>query len=332
MTYTNNFTILCTLHGSVFPRVFCQSLVFAAIGGLALVLYRMANKDMKDNNETHSWYEQHFTTESDLHVYMGFVVSLMLAFRTNSCFGRYDAGVAVSGKMRTHARTLVSQAAAYIGGGVAEDSEPAQRECATQHVRDIRRLTVLFCLLFKRHLHTQDAKPLQSGVLIYDEELTILTGCDNGAERVVTCVYWLRRQFARARRDGLLGPTELKMLDEEVVEMLANFQTGCRLAFVPMPFPYAQMVKFVLVRSPGCVLLRAARISAGSWVPVCLLAVHAPTLGGPQVVYLVVAPFAFVDRLKEATPVGAWLLSMLFLAIEEIGCEIEDPCVLCTRH
>jgi predicted membrane chloride channel (bestrophin family) len=39
-----------------------------------------------------------------------------------------------------------------------------------------------------------------------------------------------------------------------------------------------------------------------------------------------------VDRLKEATPVGAWLLSMLFLAIEEIGCEIEDPCVLCTRH
>ena len=114
---------------------------------------------------------------------------------------------------------------------------PALHDTATGHVREIRRLTVLFCLLFKRHLHTQDDKSLQrtnSGggraVLITDEELPVLTGCGNGAERVVTCVFWLRRQFARAQRDAVLGPTELKILDEEVVEMLGNFQAGCRLA------------------------------------------------------------------------------------------------------
>ena len=56
-----------------------------------------------------------------------------------------------------------------------------------------------------------------------------------------------------------------------------------------MPFPYAQVVKFVI----------------------CL--------------YIGLTPFAIVDTLGWLTPAGTFMLSMLFLAVDEIGAEIEDP-------
>jgi hypothetical protein len=77
------------------------------------------------------WYSKHITPNADLHTYMSFMVAMMLSFRTNSCFARYNEGVGVSGKMRTHARSLVSQAAAYVGGST---------EDAIHHVDEIRRV------------------------------------------------------------------------------------------------------------------------------------------------------------------------------------------------
>ena len=36
-------------------------------------------------------------------------------------------------------------------------------------------------------------------------------------------------------------------------------------------------------------------------------------------------PFAIVDTLGWLTPAGIFVLSLLFLAVDEIGAEIEDP-------
>jgi branched-subunit amino acid permease len=55
----------------------------------------------------------------------------------------------------------------------------------------------------------------------------------------------------------------------------------------------------------------------------------------PQVVKFVIAlylgmtPFAIVDTLGWLTPVGIFILSLLFLAVDEIGAEIEDPFGTC---
>lgn len=41
-------------------------------------------------------------------------------------------------------------------------------------------------------------------------------------------------------------------------------------------------------------------------------------------------PFAIVDTLGWLTPAGIFVLSLLFLAVDEIGAEIEDPFGACT--
>ena len=107
---------------------------------------------------------------------------------------------------------------------------------------------------------------------------------------MVLCTFWLRRTIASAGQLGLLVKGyDVKSMDAIITDALHNFQAGCRLVFVPMPFPYAQMVKFLVG------------------------------------LYLFITPFAFVDQLKEGTPVGAFVLAMIFCSVEEIGVQIEDP-------
>ena len=47
------------------------------------------------------------------------------------------------------------------------------------------------------------------------------------------------------------------------------------------------------------------------------------------VLYLGLTPFAIVDKIGWLTPAGAFILSLLFLAVDEIGAEIEDPFGTC---
>ena len=113
--------------------------------------------------------------------------------------------------------------------------------------------------------------------------------CINGTERVILCSVWLRQRVNVAMDDGLLKETFATVMDERITDSIENFQAACRLVFVPMPFPYAQVVKFVIVLFCG------------------------------------VTPFSIVDHVHWVTPFASFLLAMLFLAVEEIGVEIEDP-------
>ena len=133
------FGILCRVNGSVFPRVLLKALGFGLIGVVALFLHELDPER----------YSSFWTPESDMHTYMSMMVALLIGFRTNNCYTRYDQGVRISGAMRTHARTLVGQAAAYIALGNDGEGE--------RHIDEIRRLTMLLCLFFKRHMHGEDS-------------------------------------------------------------------------------------------------------------------------------------------------------------------------------
>lgn len=113
--------------------------------------------------------------------------------------------------------------------------------------------------------------------------------CKNGTERVVLCSVWLRQRINMAMDAGLLKETFATVMDERITDSIENFQAACRLVFVPMPFPYAQVVKFVILLFCG------------------------------------VTPFSIVDTVRWVTPFASFLLAILFLAVEEIGVEIEDP-------
>eukprot|EP01049_Picozoa_sp_SAG25_P008660 SAG25_NODE_800_length_5271_cov_4.461524_4_plen_56_part_00 len=47
--------------------------------------------------------------------------------------------------------------------------------------------------------------------------------------------------MAKATQAGLLHSAFASIMDVSVTAILANFQGACRLVFVPMPFPYAQV-------------------------------------------------------------------------------------------
>ena len=121
------------------------------------------------------------------------------------------------------------------------------------------------------------------------DERTALGSCLNGTERVILISVWLRRALNAAQAAGTLSSVWCQVMDEQVTHAIENFQSACRLVFVPMPFPYAQVVKFVITLFVG------------------------------------VTPFAIVDQLGWATPTASFVLALFFWAVEEIGVEIEDP-------
>ena len=51
-----------------------------------------------------------------MHVYIGVVVGLLLVFRTNISYSRYDTGVTMVGRFRTSVRNLMMQCSCYIDG------------------------------------------------------------------------------------------------------------------------------------------------------------------------------------------------------------------------
>ena len=68
-----------------------------------------------------------------------------------------------------------------------------------------------------------------------------------------------------------------------------QYQAMRRIAFTPMPFPYAQAVKILTL------------------------------------LYVFLSPLAYCTVLKWWTPLGAFLMGVFVFGIEEIGVELEDP-------
>eukprot|EP01047_Picozoa_sp_COSAG01_P070536 COSAG01_NODE_10718_length_2095_cov_3.805611_1_plen_387_part_00 len=316
---------LCRLEGSVFPVIFLKSLVFAGIGAGAWVLY----------SDEARWYAEHIGPNTDLHTYMGILVSLMLSFRTNACYGRYVEGIHASNRLKTIVRDLMIQAAAYIDGTDA---------VSVELLEEIRRLLMLYCVFFKRHLHDQDQLSLQAlqirGGLSRAEHAS-LESCTSDSQRVMLVMLWLRRRLAKAcwvdtrpdvDRDGstaddvpVLRHLMLSKMDDHISAGLHVFQESCRIAFVPMPFPYAQVVKFVLL--VFLTITPFAFVSAPhqyynyqcmrDLLDVCQIRTVKPAG--------VLKCARQVDDLQEGTPIGAFFLAMIFLSVDEISVEIENP-------
>ena len=72
-----------------------------------------------------------------------------------------------------------------------------------------------------------------------------------------------------------VGPNTVNFIDTNLTTTLSHFTAACRVAFTPMPFPYAQMLKYVVI------------------------------------VYVYSSPFAYVATLGYATPVVAFVFSMV---------------------
>lgn len=279
---------LCTLlacRGSIFPNVLPIALLYALIGGVALLLWRRFPE-----------YEDIIKENADMHHYFNLLVGLLLVFRTTTSYSRYEAGVSVAGTLKTSARTLVSQAVAHtdatgdtsqlghVGGDATQP--PPQR-----FILNCQRLTLLYCLMFKRHLHRQDAKPLPALIhkgLLHEDELRTLAD-STPCCRALIAMQWLRNVIAEAAFAGLLDKGSLQVLDGSVNVLVQNYQAASRVAFVGTPLPWRQAVKAVVS------------------------------------LYCLVCPFAYVQIVGFATPAVSFVFALLVFSVEEVAVEIEDP-------
>ena len=193
------------------------ALFYGLVGGVALLLWhRFPGR---------ATYEATIEQNADMHHYFNLLVGLLLVFRTTTSYSRYEAGVLAAGTLKTSARTLVSQAVAHSGatedvqnlGHVGGDTTqpPPQR-----FIINCQRLTLLYGLMFKRHLHRQDAKPLPVLIhrgLLHDDEMRTLSDAP-ACCRTLVVMQWLRNVIAEAARAGLLDSPSLQLLDGTVFD------------------------------------------------------------------------------------------------------------------
>jgi len=274
------FGVLFRVHGSVIPRLIPRAMLFAVLGAFAAWLHQwLCGENWKGVDDCK--YNRLFDGSADLHVYTSGIIGLLLVFRTNASYARYDKGVEAVGKLRVSARILVSQACAYF------DCDDDTKRCDS--IDEIRRLTMLYCLMFKRHVHEEDALDIdEDSNLIHRMEKAKLEAC-RPIMRAVLVTSWLRSRLMSAMKAGLLDENCMLLMDNTVSAMVENFQLGCRIAFIPMPFAYAQVVKWIMT------------------------------------LFCMVGPFAYVSDLQYATPAAAFIMALLVFAVDEIGVEIEDP-------
>lgn len=71
------------------------------------------------------------------------------------------------------------------------------------------------------------------------------------------CSMWLRATLAAAVKDQIVSGSCMSKMDQSISELTEAFQAGCRLCFVPMPFPYAQ-VRINRLSTPLIVFKHAA--------------------------------------------------------------------------
>ena len=117
-----------------------------------------------------SWAHAHRSTSARAslllacaqHVYIGVVVGLLLVFRTNISYSRYDIGVTMVGRFRTSVRNLMMQCSCYIDG-LNPDLSHNPREIELRD--EIRELMTLMLITVQFHVgpdRQSDNEPLTS--------------------------------------------------------------------------------------------------------------------------------------------------------------------------
>jgi ion channel-forming bestrophin family protein len=304
----NFFSIIFTAGGSVIPKVLLRALLLGGGSGVvaALCCAHSCNPavDGADCATTHALgasFGDIFDAEKP-HVapwtsQIGIFVGLLLVFKTNLAYHRIDLSTTLCGGLQHSCRTICSQSCAYL---VGEDGAcVALRE-------DICRLSLLMMVAVLDRITEgeigDDMHELEEELLKPDErdaiaEIEAREKAELAGPRrqprayahVPVIAVWLRQRLQVAYADGRFSAPMQTKIDATVTEFLKQYQGLTKIATVPIPFPYAQMVKVSLV------------------------------------LFILAAPFFMVADYRWATAPLNFVLSVVLLGIDEIAVEIEDP-------
>jgi putative membrane protein len=216
---------------------------------------------------------------------MSYYVGFLVVFRANNSYDRFTEGLRAIAQMGSSSKTLMTQFNSWIGGRAPEDKDDRS---------ELHRLLVLYFCATKKMLHGKRDLSKSERLIATDSELDALYQAASLKPDAV--LQWIRlhlwhcvAKHEAAGERNLVGTPVLTTMDGNLTVLADNLAVAFRVAFTPMPFPYAQLIKWSVL------------------------------------LYVTVSPFAYVAVLGNATPAAAFVFAMLLYGLEEVGVEIEGP-------
>jgi putative membrane protein len=209
---------------------------------------------------------------------MGSVLSVFLAFRTNSAYARWWEARQLWGQLVNSSRSLARQVITFLDGGMPKTEVSKEK-------RTLVHLQIAFVCALRCHLRGQNPYPeLQS--LVDAETLEHLRGQRNVPAAILLEIGTrLREAFGKGRLDSYRWVATDNTLTE-----LSNVMGACeRIKNTPLPRQYDYFPRIL---------------------------VH---------IFCLLVPFGVVDGLQLLTPLVSTVVSFMFVALEEVGREIENP-------
>lgn len=171
------------------------------------------------------WKMQYRSTTS-VHSLLGFVISMLLVFRTNTAYDRWWEGRKLWGSFVNHSRSLSVKLRAFAG--VAE----------TEKIKILLQNYYFACVDHLRgRMSTAKWSPVPG------EPLDKYTNCDH----IPNALYAdLMMEIERLRREGKLNDTHLLMLNEELRTLADNLGACERIRSTPIPYSYSMFIKKII--------------------------------------------------------------------------------------
>lgn len=213
-------SVLLSMHKSDTLKTLASGMIAMAIyAGLVIYLETEYFKIEKDSS---------LRNVSLIHTLLGFVLSMLLVFRTNTAYDRWWEGRKLLGKMVNDSRNLAIKLHAILPEDGTEDRGFFQKYiCFFPH-------------LLSRHLSKKSTKM----ELDQDQHHTEVEQLPHPPNALV---WRLQERVLKLYKSGIIGAEQMRMLDMHISGLL-DVCGGCeRIKNTPIPYSYSSFTKKFIV-------------------------------------------------------------------------------------
>jgi len=226
-------TALFRLRGSVIPKASLWAIPSAALSVFfQWVFFKLEFDDVAESVMRVSQIWSSFT----------FILGVLIVFRTNQAYARFWEGATLLQQVRGEWYNASSSLLAFTS------SKPEKQEQVKAFEREfICLMSMLYCA------------GLQTVALIADDKLEIIDnqGVDpkalaflrTGVDRCEVVLQWVQRLIVNAMDSDVvpIAPPVLSRVFQELSRGIVNIHNVRKIAEIPFPFPYTQMLTLMLV-------------------------------------------------------------------------------------
>jgi len=189
-----------------------------------------------------------------------FVLGVLIVFRTNQAYSRFWEGATLLQQVRGEWFNATSSLMAFCS---RDDNMKSQVE-AFQH-QIVRLMSMLYCA------------GLQQVTLLPDEKMEIIDNdgfdpaslefLNRGGDRCEIILQWVQRLIVEGSESGVvpIPAPILSRVFQELSRGIVNIHNVRKIAEIPFPFPYTQMVILLLLLQTMLTPLLASMTSQNAW-------------------------------------------------------------------